>query len=356
MSGKAYNNFLLKKLEKLNYVVYRRFMLANNYRLNEFTFIFPEEFWFQKSSFEVIGYQLQIFLDKHCYSYHTKFNIKEYYEKLFNLKGKIRIILDLSKTYYIGDLEILMLIVLGRFCYKISKLEVLVKFNPEKIDILKRWNFFEHFWEWGEPYPKLSETYFAPQRWMSDVLIPIREIAEYDDVTNTIDSFWVKKIIDMLKRDYDMDEEIIDTFVTDVISEICNNIYQHSHDIGFILVHAHRQQTKKDIPNIEIAISDCGIGIKQSLQNRFPLVYANKKHHEIIVEVLDGNFPYPEDEAHGGILRARKFADNFGGHIFIRSICAKGGNKGFFTDKDSFWGFFPGTHVNILIPRRKLKK
>lgn len=343
-----------KRLREIDKDVWIQFNMVNNPSNNDFTFIFPKILIFYFKSFESVLYQLYFFLKKIGCPFKKFMNIDEYYNKLYRGKYNIKVIFDLSMTSFIGELEMLMIHILGNFCHKITGREVTVKFNLDKIGILRRWNFFEHFWDWGETERGQKRIKLFSSVWDSDVLLPIRKIVDHSDVGATLDTILVTKIKSMLERDYGMDYELIDIFVSDVISEICNNIPDHSKSLGFILVHA-RPLKEKRIPNIEIVISDCGIGIRQSLYNRFPKLYRNKTHFKVIEEVLKGQFPYPKNESHGGILRARNFVDKFNGTIFIRSICAKAGNKGNITDYDMAWRFFPGTHVNILIPRISLK-
>lgn len=348
----------MEKLKKANENVWMRFNKLNEPYTEDFTFVFPEEFKYYYTSFDILLYELSIFLEKIGCPFRKLFDVERYYNNLFNIEHGGRIKFDLSNTSYIGELEMLMIHILGSFCQKITKQAVVVELNKEKIGLLRSWNFFEHFWDWGELTPELEKTRFFGSRLDSEVLIPIRKISNYSDVGSTLGNLEVTKIKYMLEREYGMDGDLIDTFVTDVISEICNNIPQHSESEGYILVHAHPEHPEHDekaIPNIEIAISDGGIGIKQTLYNRYPNRYKNKKHYEAIEDVLKGQFPYPKYEKHGGILRARTFVDRFGGIIFIRSICGKAGNQGYTSDFDKNWRFFPGTHVNMLIPRITLK-
>lgn len=346
----------LSNLRNIDKKAFEGFNKANKPDVKDFTFVFPEKLIFK--SFDSVTTQLSHFLRKIGHPFTIHVDIEEYYKAIFSEEYPGKVIFDLSKTSYIGELEILMIHILGQFCQKITRKQVIVRFNQDKIGFLARWNFFEDFWEWGQiENSKIFEETFFYSTTDSDVLLPITKIADYPDVGTTINRLTVTKIKNMLIRAYGMDKKLIDAFTTEVISEICQNIPQHSKSTGYILVHARGLKPDEDekIPNLEIAISDWGIGIKQSLYNRFPDIYRRKKHFEIIEEVLEGKFPTLTDENHGGILRARQFVDGFGGIIFIRSICGKAGNKHFTPDYDKNWRFFPGTHVNILIPALAVK-
>jgi hypothetical protein len=161
-----------------------------------------------------------------------------------------------------------------------------------------------------------------------------------------------------LEREYGMDTDLVRDFVADVVSEICQNITEHSSGRGTVLAHARRPRDSdvSNVPNIELAISDNGIGIRESLARKHGGTYTRSPHLNVIRDVLSGAVPQPEGENRGGILRARQYVDRFEGLIFIQSICAKASNKPPNThDFDHYWRFFPGTHVSILIPRRGMR-
>jgi hypothetical protein len=318
---------------------------------DSFTFIFPKELVYY--NYIILLAQLNELLNKIECPFNNQTSILGYYNKLFKIGYNGTVEFDLSETEYLGNLEILMLHILGDFCHKLTDQKVILKISKSNslLDILIRWNFFEHFEDWGKLGSELNVNIFQPRK-DSNVLLPIRKISKHQDVGSTIDKMTRKKVKKMLERDWGMDENVIDYFSMDVLSEICDNIPRHSKSDGFIMVHAHPQLDMRR-PNIEIAISDGGIGIKQSLYDRYPSIYANSSNYEVVNDVLKGDFPYPRAENHGGIFRARRFVDEFQGKIFIRSICAKAGNFKKPQEKDRNWKFFPGTHVNIMIPRIK---
>ncbi len=354
-------------------------------------------------------------------------NVEEYYE---NIKGRgegIEISFDLTKTKFVGDLELLMIHILGYFCKDLTEKKVDVEFNKEKIKWLRQWNFFDNYYEWGLGNKDIMIPSVKGRD--SERVISIRKIEDFNDVDRTVASVFSAKVKNLLVKEYGMDETLIRQFVSDVISEITQNIPQHSQSIGFVMAHAHMQERflfdidnidfmdilyrKIDIkrifennninlncryeiipnyisrtveiigdakylikhlgpivrvyeisdriPNIEIAIADGGIGIRQSLYNRAPKYYKNKSHYASIKEVLEGKFIKPKNENRGGILRAREFVESFGGSISIRSICARASNinNKIYHDYDEHWKtwrFFPGTQVSILIPRLSVNK
>jgi len=349
---------LCQMLKQRDEETYRRFAETNASSEDQiFTVVFPTDFKFQYyRSLDSILIQLQILLCQVGQSYRTDCDIEDYYERLFQRqRGSKPLRFDLSRTSFIGDLELTMIHTLGYFCQKLSCCKIQTMFNLDKIEWMSRWNFFEHYDEWGEVGDDVKHMLLYPDTRDSERLIPIRKISDYSDVDRTAgELIEAKKITDLLKKQYGMDGRLIHGFVTDVISEICQNIPEHSKSLGFIIVHAHPELPDQRIPDIEISISDCGIGIRQSLLDRYPSRYENESHHKVIKSVLEGRFPMPHGQHRGGILRAKDFVGQFGGRIDIRSICAKAGNLSSYDDYDTparFWRFFPGTQVRIMIPR-----
>jgi len=421
---------LNEELKRKNPKIYDRFIDKNTNFLQkgEFTFIFPNELkFYDYKSIDSITIQLQILLTSLGEPFVIDINVEEYYEKITGKGEGIEISFDLTKTEFIGDLELLMIHILGFFCKKLTGKRIKVEFNKEKIKWLRQWNFFDSYYEWGIASEDIMVPYTRAKD--SERVISIRKITDFDDVGRTAASIFSSKVKNLLLNEYGMNESLIKQFVSDVISEIAQNIPQHSKSMGFVMAHAHMQEkflfdinvdfieivngkidikktfennninlterfeivpdnisrqikiiddSKKylikdigsnlrvyeisdRIPNIEIAIADGGIGIRQSLYNRAPEYYKDKSHYITIMEVLDGKFIKPKYENRGGILRAREFVESFGGRISIRSICARGSNIGskIYHDYDKPWKpwrFFPGTQVSILIPRLSVKK
>ncbi len=353
-----YLKFIVKtNIEFLPYNLntYKSFFKKNKEGSKYFTFVFPFRFNFRFECFNNLLFQFQAFLKDLKKPFSTYINIEEYYENLFNLTYKKSIVFDLSKTLFIGELEILMLHILGKFCYKITQKKIIVKLSMDTLLFLRNWNFFKHFHEWGVLEEDYSQN-LSPLVFKSNVLLRIRKITNRSDLGAALTKILVRTIQDILMNEYGMHKGDIKKFASDVVSELCTNIYRHSKSEGFIMVHARDRNSYVKDPNIEISIVDGGIGIRQSLLNKFPDIYKNKQHFTVIQEVLSGRFPenaYPKNETHGGIKIARKYVDKFNGLIFIRSICSKAGNQTYPLDFDKPWRFLPGTHINILIPRKK---
>jgi len=226
-----------------------------------------------------------------------------------------------------------------------------VLYLPESEDVLKymeRMDFFRfaHAYFRVEPFlPQLSERYLRSPD--SDVLLEITRIEKSDDI-----HFIVGKVKDranaILTRHLQYDERAINGFIVS-LSEVCQNIIEHSETKGFVGIQKyHFQNMGKNV--VKIAVMDTGIGFRKSLSGRFSL---KSDLHSIEKALLHGASRY-EDEGRGhGLAAVRRFVNQWNGKLSIRSGTAK-----FSIIPEWAWGKkreshltpFPGAQINILLP------
>ena len=220
--------------------------------------------------------------------------------------------------------------------------------SEEVLKYLKRMDFFkfaDSYFNLKPPKPKLSEKYLRSS--YSDVLLEITPIEKSDDI-----HFIVGKVKDranaILKRHLNYDERAINGFIV-ALSEVCQNIIEHSETKGFVGIQKyHWQNMNKNV--VKIAVMDLGIGFKKSLSERFPL----KNDFEAIEKaLLHGASRYADTGRGHGLAAVRRFVNQWNGKISIRSGTAK-----FSIIPDWSWGkskeinltHFPGSQINIMLP------
>ena len=220
--------------------------------------------------------------------------------------------------------------------------------SEEVLKYLERMDFFkfaDSYFNLKPPKPKLSEKYLRSS--YSDVLLEITPIEKSDDI-----HFIVGKVKDranaILKRHLNYDERAINGFIV-ALSEVCQNIIEHSETKGFVGIQKyHWQNMNKNV--VKIAVMDLGIGFKKSLSERFPL----KNDFEAIEKaLLHGASRYADTGRGHGIAAVRRFVNQWNGKISIRSGTAK-----FSIIPDWSWGkskeinltHFPGSQINIMLP------
>lgn len=192
---------------------------------------------------------------------------------------------------------------------------------------------------------QLSDTYSRSTH--SDVLLEITPIENFDDI-----HFIVGKVKDrahaILASHLHYDERAINGFIV-ALSEVCQNIIEHSETTGFVAIQKyHFQKIKKNI--VRIAVMDSGIGFRESLSERFEIKSDLKALEKAL---LHGASRYMEEGRGHGLASVRRFVDQWNGKISIRSGTAKLSmipSWSWGKDKESSLSHFPGAQINLLLP------
>ncbi|MBM4129339.1 MAG: hypothetical protein FJ243_04365, partial [Nitrospira sp.] len=149
------------------------------------------------------------------------------------------------------------------------KKTLLLPESEEVLKYLERMDFFKYAREYFRlepPEPSISDKYLRSS--YSDVLLEITPIEKSDDI-----HFIVGKVKDrakaILTTHLHYDERAINGFIV-ALSEVCQNILEHSEDTGFVGIQKyHFQNLNKNV--VKIAVMDIGIGFRKSLSERFTL-------------------------------------------------------------------------------------
>jgi len=186
-----------------------------------------------------------------------------------------------------------------------------------------------------------------PRRHESDVLLEITPIEKSDDIHYIVGK--VKKRANaILKKHLHYDERAINGFIV-ALSEVCQNIIEHSENKGFVGIQKyHFQNLNKNI--VKIAVMDIGIGFKKSLSERFPL----KDDIEAIEKgLLYGASRYADEGRGHGLAAVRRFVNQWNGKLSIRSGTARLSiipDWSWGREKEAGLTPFPGAQINIMLP------
>lgn len=178
--------------------------------------------------------------------------------------------LDLSQVSFVEPFSMVNMLLLGR-CFLRSRGEKLDLVNiPLSIhQYLSRMDFFKHG-VFNVPEP-LNERFLlrrskGSMRLMEIVEIPNKERESVRVITSVIEEF--RKRGSQILRFW-MHGELVDYFVT-VISELCQNVFEHSLDSGYFAVQTYATGRE----NIcRLVIGDSGVGIRQSFENKKPIEF-----------------------------------------------------------------------------------
>ncbi|MCF6149412.1 MAG: sensor histidine kinase [Candidatus Kuenenia sp.] len=224
-------------------------------------------------------------------------------------------------------------------------------FLPESEEVLKyleRMDFFRFasgYYILKPPKPQISQKYVRSS--YSDVLLEITPIQKSDDI-----HFIVGKVKNrahaILTNHLHYDERAINSFIV-ALSEVCQNILEHSETKGFVGIQKyHFQNINKNV--VKIAVMDIGIGFRMSLSERFSL----KNDLEAIKKaLLHGASRHTEKGRGHGLAAVRRFVNQWNGKLSIRSGTARLSiipAWAWGREKEPHLTHFPGTQINILLP------
>jgi anti-sigma regulatory factor (Ser/Thr protein kinase) len=220
--------------------------------------------------------------------------------------------------------------------------------SEEVLKYLERMDFFSfagNYFTLEPPKPHLSEKY--PRNSSSDVLLEITPTEKSDDI-----HFIVGKVKEraqaILAKHLNYSEKAINGFIV-ALSEVCQNIVEHSENNGFVGIQKyHFQNLNKNV--VKIAVMDTGIGFMNSLSDRFLL---RNDLHAIEKALLHGVSRFADEGRGHGLAAVRKFVTQWNGKLSIRSGTAKLSilpkwARG--KEKELDLIPFPGAQISILLP------
>jgi len=231
---------------------------------------------------------------------------------------------------------------------------------PNSMDVLRyldRMDFFKYVQNLFQLEPQdftIEERYL--RRHHSDVLLEITSIENTDDVHIIVEKVR-ERAENILNSHLHYGPMEIDSFMV-ALSEICQNIPEHSRDMGFVGIqkYFYGKKLKKNVA--KIAVMDLGIGIKESLSPK----YASLSKHwsdltAIHLALFKGCSRYDDLGRGQGLTNVRKWVQKWNGKMVIRSGTAYMGlipTWDFAPYKRSSLTFFPGTQASLILPEKSL--
>jgi anti-sigma regulatory factor (Ser/Thr protein kinase) len=257
--------------------------------------------------------------------------------------------IDLRDVTFIDPYGMLGLLEIGELCLlEDVKKTVLFPQSGEVCAYLERMDFFTH----ARRYFSFDECVGPPSRQKSrnlesDVLLEITSIERSNDIHAIVGTVRDRAQA-ILATHLHYDDHAINGFIV-ALSEVCQNIIEHSENKGFVGIQKYRfQSMNKNI--VKIAVMDVGIGFRNSLSERFKL---RSDLDAIDRALLHGASRY-EDEGRGhGLAAVRRFVDQWQGKLSLRSGTARlsiipAWARG--KAKETNLIAFPGSQINILLP------
>jgi len=282
------------------------------------------------------------------------FNDSYAFEEVINLQERLYAgkfdFLDLSHLSFIEPYSMIGLLLLGRnYLRNTGEKLTLINIPLAIHQYLYRMDFFNKgIFNIRE---RLDERYFLKRSPLSRSLVEITDIPNKEResiraITGAIAVFR-KRANHLLK--YWINDTIVDYFVT-VISEICQNIYEHSLDSGFLSMQTYSYGTQQIV---RLVISDSGIGIRESFASKVGINYESPAR---LIEMALTTTISSKREFGYGLNQVNSIIEKLRGNIYIRSENASVSvmyNRKPGTTTHSFMKngltLFPGTQISISL-------
>lgn len=260
-----------------------------------------------------------------------------------NTKGG-RITLDLSQLGFVDPYGMALLCLIAR---KLSRqfwdIDCALPKSPEVESYLTRMGVFRLLKE-GTSLPREPATGKPPIE--NESLIEVREISGREDVEGVL-GLVESRVGSILEGELNYTVKEI-TWFKNVIAELCHNIIDHSGDRGYLAAQRYTNH-KLGRKFAMIAVCDLGIGIRESLSQRYDV--SEWSHGTAITNAVKKTFS--RDTARGlGLYVVRTICDDCDGSLHIRSgdsrVYFRGSNARAYSS-----GMFPGSQVSITLYERR---
>lgn len=262
-----------------------------------------------------------------------------------------KLTIDLANLDFIDPYGMVGVLELGKY---LKNRGIELELNLPKVEVLSyilRLGFFKLapsiFGECKLPITKV------PQRIESDVLLEITPVEKSLDIHDIITKVR-KRARSILKKHLNYDEEAVDNF-TVALSEICQNIPEHSQSTGLVAIQKYFYEKRLKKNAVKIAVMDLGIGIKRSLDKKLASVFKEKWSDKVAIQqaLFEGVSRYDEPGRGHGLTKVRQLVEKWKGKITIRSGVAKVGIiPPWETEKipAESLTYFPGAQISIVLP------
>jgi hypothetical protein len=259
-------------------------------------------------------------------------------------------VIDMSRVAFIEPYSMLSFLLMGRnYLRKKGERIRLVNIPLQINQYLTRMDFLSRdIFSVSETIPDsmVLKRNISSSRLLEIVEIPNKERQSVNVIASVI-ALFRKRAHGILK--FWMNEEVVDYFVT-VISELCQNIFEHSMDTGFLAMQTYKTGNE----NIaRLVISDSGIGIRKSFDQKSEIIYSTGA--ELIEKAL--TTPISSKREFGyGLCQVNAITERLKGSVFIRSDSSSlsalynrkdGSGKNIFLRNDL--PQFDGTQISISL-------
>lgn len=233
------------------------------------------------------------------------------YTLAVNAPSAATYVFDMAGVRFIEPCGVIALLSAARYCATLSGRRVIITNLSEKVYLyLDRMNLFEIAGRWLMPLGNLSGRWSRSPNTAN--LLELTEIGSPEDV---------EAVVDRAARIFEpcLTEDELGGLLS-VLSELCSNIFEHSHDLhGCALIQKYYlDQTNQS--KVCLSVGDMGRGVRTSLTETHgefgnePLDY--------IRAAMDGRTSRRSGRGGTGLLRVREITAIHSGYVCLRSETA----------------------------------
>lgn len=249
-----------------------------------------------------------------------------------------RYVLDMKDVRFIEPCGVIALLSVIRFLSRSTGKRVLIKNLDEQVyPYLHRMNLFRVAEAWLRPIELMSAEWSRNAHTVN--LLELTAITKPEDVLDVAER--ARSIFaPWLSGD--------DAYnLVRVISELCQNIYQHSGDLhGCVLIQKYTSEAFNRV-SICLSVGDSGCGIKANLVKRFSRL--GNDPLDFIRAAMDGHTSRRTGRGGLGLQTVREISTSYGGYVTVRSETAsvtdRGKNGGVQSTSDLT--YVAGTQVSV---------
>lgn len=223
-----------------------------------------------------------------------------------------RYVLDMEEVHFIEPCGVIGLVSVARLLAAATGKRVFIKNLDDQVyPYLHRMNLFQTAGEWLRPIELMNEEWSRNANTIN--LLELTQISGAENVYTVAER--AHSIFNSCMATDDLDNLIR------VISELCQNIYQHSGDPnGSVLIQKYHSEVRHKV-SICLAVGDSGCGIRSSLMPRF--CGLGNDPIDFIRAAMDGNFTSRRSNKGGlGLRTVRSIATSYSGYVTVRSESA----------------------------------
>lgn len=272
---------------------------------------------------------------------HGTGGVEVFFNLLAGLPAARRYIFDMNSVTFIEPCGVIALLSAIRQCAAQSGERVLVKnLNEQIYPYLHRMDFFQVTEAWLRPLTPLDEEW--SRNALTVNLLELTPVTGYDEMTAVVD-----RAGSIFASCLSADEL---SSLSRVISELCQNIYQHSGDShGCVVI--QKYQPEHDEIFVCLAVGDSGCGIRANLIGRYG--WLGNDPIDFVRAAMDGSYTSrPHGRGGLGLRTVRNIAAAHRGYVTVRSETAAVTDWGTNVRNFQNLAFIAGTQVSVKMRAR----